>query len=204
MRNSSSDPPDSSPQTLSDKKSLRAAAKLRRAALATDHRRAGATAIAAMDWASLIGPPPLIVAAFRSMAEELDTGPLLDRLAFLGYRLCLPVMQGRLQPLLFRAWAPGDAMGTAVWGIEEPTPDKTVLEPDVILAPLLAFDRRGGRLGYGGGFYDLTLRAARPRKPVRVIGLAFSEQEVDAVPLLDYDERLDAVLTPDGLVESRA
>ena len=67
-------------------------------------------------------------------------------------------MQGKGKPLLFRAWAPGDAMDSGVWGIAEPKADKPALEPDILLVPLLAFDRRGWRLGYGGGFYDRTLR----------------------------------------------
>ena len=78
-----------------------------------------------------------------------------------GHRLALPVMQGKGQPLLFRAWSPGDAMNEGIWGIPEPKADKALLAPDVFLVPLLAFDRQGWRLGYGGGFYDRTLREAR-------------------------------------------
>jgi len=113
----------------------------------------------------------------------------------------MPVMQGRTRPLLFRAWAPGDAMDRAVWGIAEPKADRAELEPDVLIVPLLAFDRRGWRLGYGGGFYDRTLRHLRARKAVTAVGIAFDEQEVDAVPHLDYDERLDWVLTPSAPVQ---
>jgi 5-formyltetrahydrofolate cyclo-ligase len=107
-------------------------------------------------------------------------------------------MQGKTKPLLFRAWAPGDAMDRAVWGIAEPKADKPELEPEVLLVPLLAFDRRGWRLGYGGGFYDRTLAALRARKAVAAVGVGFDEQRVDAVPHLDYDQRLDWVLTPSG------
>ena len=186
---------------LKAKIDLRATAKTRRAALPGPFRQDGAERLAALDLAALLGPPPRIVSAFHSMGEELDTGPLLSRLGALGYTLALPVMQGRGLPLVFRQWSPGDAMATAVWGIQEPMADKPALDPDVVLAPLLAFDGEGWRLGYGGGFYDRTLRGLREKKPVRVIGLAFAEQEVDAVPHLEYDERLDAVLTPQGLVE---
>ena len=139
-----------------------------------------------------------VVSAFASMADELDTGPLLQRLHAQGLRLCLPVMQGKAAPLLFRAWSPGDAMTSALWGIQEPQNDKPVLEPDVFLVPLLAFDRRGWRLGYGGGFFDRTLKAARAVRSVVAVGLALVEAEVDAVPHLDYDQRLDWVLTPSG------
>jgi len=89
-------------------------------------------------------------------------------------------------------------MDKAVWNIAEPKPDKPALDPDILIVPLLAFDRAGWRLGYGGGFYDRTLRDLRARKAIVAVGLAFDEQQVDAVPHLDYDERLDWVLRPSG------
>jgi 5-formyltetrahydrofolate cyclo-ligase len=109
-------------------------------------------------------------------------------------------MQGKTRPLQFRRWSPGDPLRTVQWGIREPAEAAPVVEPDVLLVPLLAFDRGGHRLGYGGGYYDRTLRALRSRRPVTAVGLAFAEQEVDAVPHLDYDERLDWVLTPLGAI----
>ncbi len=139
-----------------------------------------------------------VVSAFAAMPDELDTAPLLARLHREGFRLCLPVMQGKGKPLLFRAWSPGDEMVEAVWGIREPKPDKPLLEPDIFLVPLLAFDGHGWRLGYGGGFFDRTLRAARAARPISAVGLGLTEVQVDAVPHLDYDERLDWVLTPSG------
>jgi 5-formyltetrahydrofolate cyclo-ligase len=139
-----------------------------------------------------------VVSGFSPMADEFRIWPLLRRLSAEGFALAMPVMQGKGKPLLFRAWKPGDAMDKAVWGIAEPKADKPELEPDVLIVPLLAFDRRGWRLGYGGGFYDRTLRALCARKTVVAVGIGHSEQEVDAVPHLDYDQRLDWVLTPDG------
>jgi 5-formyltetrahydrofolate cyclo-ligase len=140
----------------------------------------------------------VIVSAFFSMPDELATGPLLTRLHARGFRLCLPVIQGKTAPLLFRAWSPGDSMKTVTWGIQEPLDDKPLLDPDTFLVPLLAFDRSGWRLGYGGGFFDRTLRGARMVRPIIAVGLGIAEAEVDAVPHLDYDERLDWVLTPSG------
>ena len=87
---------------------------------------------------------------------------------------------------------------TSRFGISEPGPERPEVRPDHALVPLLAFDDDGYRLGYGGGFYDRTLAAVRAAKPVVVIGLAYDEQLVDAVPHLDYDQRLDWVLTPSG------
>ena len=139
-----------------------------------------------------------IVSGFSAIRDEIDPGALLARLHQDGHRLGLPVMQGKGMPLLFRAWAPGDAMGKVQWGIAEPLPDKPVVEPDVVLVPLLAFDAAGYRLGYGGGFYDRTLERLRAIKPVVAVGIAYDELEVDAVPHQSYDQRLDWVLTPSG------
>jgi 5-formyltetrahydrofolate cyclo-ligase len=161
-------------------------------------RRRAADAIAAHGLPPLGFVPTAVISGFASMPEELDALPLLARLHANGYRLCLPVIQGRGRPLLFRAWVPGDDMAVGQWGIREPKPEKPVLEPDGLLVPLLAFDKHGFRLGYGGGYYDRTLKDLRSRKLIVAIGLAFDEQEVDSVPHLDYDERLDWVLTPSG------
>ncbi len=139
-----------------------------------------------------------VVSGFGSLPEELNVWPLLRRLAGAGVPLALPVVAKKGQPLVFRAWMPGDAMDKGVWGIPEPKADKPVLEPDILLVPLLAFDAHGCRLGYGGGFYDRTLARLRATKPVVAIGLAYDEQRVNAVPHLDYDQRLDWVLTPSG------
>jgi 5-formyltetrahydrofolate cyclo-ligase len=139
-----------------------------------------------------------IVSGFSSLADELDCMPLLGRLAGQGFQLALPIVQGKGRPLLFRAWAPGDAMDAGVWDIPQPKADRPELLPDILLVPLLAFDRAGWRLGYGGGFYDRTLRELRAAKPVVAVGLAYDQQHVDAVPHLDYDEQLDWVLAPSG------
>jgi 5-formyltetrahydrofolate cyclo-ligase len=138
------------------------------------------------------------VSAFAAIGEEIDPAPLMLRLRADGFRLCLPVMQGKGRPLLFRAWEPGEPMEERMWGIREPRSSAPEVAPDIVLAPLLAFDRAGYRLGYGAGFFDRTLAAVRSRKAIIAIGLAYDEQEVDAVPHLDYDQRLDWVLTPSG------
>jgi 5-formyltetrahydrofolate cyclo-ligase len=138
------------------------------------------------------------VSGFAPLAEEFRLWPLLRRLHAEGVALGLPVIVGKGKPLLFRAWRPGDVTDAGVWGIAQPKVDKPVVEPDILLVPLLAFDAKGWRLGYGGGFYDRTLRTLRARKPIVAVGIAYAEQCVDAVPHLDYDERLDWVLTPSG------
>jgi 5-formyltetrahydrofolate cyclo-ligase len=138
------------------------------------------------------------VSGFAAIRDEINPAPLMAWLHAEGFRLALPVMQAKGQPLLMRAWTPGDALNAATWGIAEPLDDKPEVEPDVVLVPLLAFDSRGHRLGYGGGFFDRTLARLRKQKPIVAVGIAYDEQKVDAVPFESYDERLDWVLTPSG------
>lgn len=185
-------------QTGEEKRAARTRALACRAAAFAAH---GATAGALLGEHGL-GFLPLasgsIVSGFSAIRDEIDPAGLLQRLQDEGHRLCLPVMEGKGKPLVFRAWSPGDTMGKVQWGIAEPLPDKPVLEPDVVLVPLLAFDAAGFRLGYGGGFYDRTLARLRAIKPVVAVGVAYDELKVDAVPHRSYDERLDWVLTPSG------
>jgi 5-formyltetrahydrofolate cyclo-ligase len=143
-----------------------------------------------------------VVSGFSAIGDEIDPLPLLTRVILDGHRVCLPIIQGRGLPLLFRAWKPGDATTAATWGIDEPLPSAPALDPDVLLVPLLAFDASGHRLGYGGGFYDRTLAALRARRPAIAIGLAFDEQRIPSVPHAPYDQKLDWVLTPSGLLRT--
>jgi 5-formyltetrahydrofolate cyclo-ligase len=186
---------------LEAKSALRVRARAARAALEPARKVEAARAVAdlGLTW---LGPrpPQATVSGFASLADEFQLWALLRRLDGEGVPLALPVLAGKGQPLLFRAWRPGDLTSAGVWGIAEPKPDKPLLVPDILLVPLLAFDHQGWRLGYGGGFYDRTLRRLRAHKPIVAIGIGFDEQCVDAVPHLDYDERLDWVLTPSGPV----
>ena len=142
--------------------------------------------------------PGTIVSGFAAIRDEINPADLMTWLHAEGIRLALPAMVGKGQPLVMRAWTPGDPMAAAIWGIAEPLEDKPEVEPDVLLVPLLAFDECGHRLGYGGGFYDRTLAKLRAKKPVVAVGIAYDEQKVDAVPVESYDQRLDWVLTPSG------
>ncbi|HET6390068.1 5-formyltetrahydrofolate cyclo-ligase [Hyphomicrobium sp.] len=180
------------------KKELRAEALLRRKAAFERHGAEASRMIAAQGLDFLGVKPETIVSGFAAIRDEINPGPLMAWLQAEGFKLALPVMQGREKPLLMRAWSPGDTMAPAQWGIAEPLDDKPEVEPDVVLVPLLAFDARGYRLGYGGGFYDRTLRRLRKLKPVVAVGIAYDEQRVDAVPAESYDEKLDWVLTPSG------
>jgi 5-formyltetrahydrofolate cyclo-ligase len=189
---------------IGQKKALRARMKAWRLGLKAATVAQAADAVAARGLDILAPARGAVVSGFASLPDEFRVWPLLRRLHREGFRLALPVMQGKLKPLLFRAWAPGDAMDKAVWGIPEPKADKAALEPDILLVPLLAFDLQGRRLGYGGGFYDRTLAGLRARRSITAVGLAYDEQRVDAVPHLDYDQRLDWVLTPSGPIRCQA
>ena len=184
---------------LEQKQALRARIKAWRAGCAAESQARAGAAVAELGLQFLgADRAGATVAGFAPLPDEFRLWPLLRRLNGERVPLALPVMQGKGKPLLFRAWQPGEATAAGVWGIAEPTPDKPVVEPEILLVPLLAFDRKGWRLGYGGGFYDRTLRGLRALKPIVAVGIGYDEQCVDAVPHLDYDERLDWVLTPSG------
>ena len=141
---------------------------------------------------------PLIVSGFYPFRSEISTLPLLARLAGDGFTTALPIVMGAGLPLTFRQWREGDAMGKGDWDIPIPLDTAPEVLPDVLFVPLLSFDRKGYRLGYGGGFYDRTLAKLRAIKPVTAIGTAYAGQEVDAVARGPHDAPLDWVLTEEG------
>ncbi len=137
------------------------------------------------------------------MKTEINPLPMMRMLAEVGMALALPVVAGRGKPLIMRAWLWGEPLGSGVWGIREPKPEAQQVDPDILLVPLLAFDRTGYRLGYGGGYYDLTIAGLRARKTVTAVGIAFSTQEVPKVPTTPRDARLDLVLTEREVIDLR-
>ena len=143
---------------------------------------------------------PVVVAAYHPFRNEIDPGPLLDRFCAAGATPALPITPppGSDQGLTFRVWRDGADLRPGHFAVHEPHPDEPVVEPDIILAPLLAFDAAGNRLGYGAGHFDRTLKELRARKTVLYVGLAYAGQEVAALPWEDHDERLDAILTEKG------
>jgi 5-formyltetrahydrofolate cyclo-ligase len=141
-------------------------------------------------------PAAGIVSGYWPLEDELDPRPCMDRLAGLGHPLALPRVQGRGRPLAFHAWRPGDPLFAGPFGVMEPDPKAAVVRPRILLVPLLAFDTRGRRLGYGAGYYDMVLRDLRARTPAPIaIGVAFAVQEVKQVPAGPRDQVLDAVIT---------
>ncbi|MBS7811777.1 5-formyltetrahydrofolate cyclo-ligase [Roseococcus pinisoli] len=141
-------------------------------------------------------PPGTRIGGFWPMGEEIDTRPLLEALHARGHVIALPVTPPRGQPLFFRPWAPGMAMASGVFGTQHPAAGAGVV-PDWLIVPLLAFDRRCARLGYGGGYYDRTL-ALFPQAVA--IGVAYAAQEIPEVPLEPHDVLLNAVATERELI----
>ncbi len=161
---------------------------------------------AASHAAAALAPAPRwapfhIVAGYGAMPGEMDPGPLLARLAALGARIVMPVVVARGSPLIFREAGEAGGWRPDAAGIPGPPPGAPEAAPDLLIVPLLAFDRAGGRLGQGGGYYDRTLAALRARGRARAVGLAFAGQEAPEVPMGPQDERLDAILTEKAYIE---
>lgn len=176
------------------KQSLRRDMLAQREAVTARERVRAAMTIAARPVPVAIGPG-VIVAGFSPIKNEIDPIPLMRRLGDLGAQLALPVVVAKGQPLVMRSWTVGDQLRAGTWRIREPEATAATVEPDVVIVPLLAFDRRGHRIGYGAGYYDRTLAALRERKAVVAIGIAFALQEIEAVPDGPGDARLDFVMT---------
>jgi 5-formyltetrahydrofolate cyclo-ligase len=194
--------PDQFPTADQLKAAVRRAALAWREALPAADRQAAGAAVAARGLPVAVAPGS-VVSGFSPIRSEISPLPLMRRIADAGASLALPVMTGRGQPLTMRAWSFGAPLVAGVWGIREPSADAPEVFPDILIVPLAAFDRRGYRLGYGGGYYDRTIDRLRAMKPVTAIGLAFAAQQIDEVPTTPRDERLDLVLTEDGTFDFR-
>jgi 5-formyltetrahydrofolate cyclo-ligase len=193
----------STPSISDQKAKLRVSALSRRDALPAEMRSAAAEQVAARGLPFAVRPG-MIVSGFMAMRSEINPLPLMRRLAEAGAKLALPAIAGRGKALIMRAYAFGDEFARGQWGIREPRPEAPEVAPDIVIVPLAAFDRAGNRIGYGAGYYDMTLHHLRAKKKVTAIGLAFAVQEMPQVPTDDRDERLDLVLTERGILDLRA
>lgn len=184
------------PATL--KKQLRKAALARRDALALDFRVEAALALAA--YAGDLGVEPgMVVSGFWPMRSEMDLRPLMAALRDKGARLCLPAILDR-ETIVFRELVRGAPMIDMGFGTLGPGPEAEALDPALMLIPLAAFDAKGNRIGYGGGYYDRAIaRLADRGLAPRLVGIAFDCQRVDAMPAEPHDRRLQAILTESGL-----
>lgn len=188
------------------KTALRARLRARRDALPEAARAAWSLHLAEVGAPALserLGPTT-VVAAYWPLRSEADPRPLALALAAHGARLCLPIVDGEQMQL--RAWDGGERdLVPAGFGSFGPAASAAMLEPSIVLVPLLGFDARGHRLGWGKGYYDryLAQRAATARPPSGrpfAVGIAFASQQVAVIPNEPHDVPLDAVLTEGGLL----
>jgi 5-formyltetrahydrofolate cyclo-ligase len=183
---------------LEAKARIRADTLQRRDALAVGSRIEMSLAAAEHGDACLSFDPGTMISGFLPIRSEIDARPLMDRLRARGARLCVPIVADRTT-ILFRELVRGMPLISTGFGTVGPGPEAAVVDPHLLIMPLAAFDRRGNRIGYGAGHYDRAIERLEKRGiSTRRIGLAFSIQEVDAVPAEAHDRRLDAVVTEIG------
>lgn len=191
--------PDQDSEIDERKARVRAMARDARDALSSGLGAAAATGVAARFMTSPVladhAGSGSVVAGYLPIGSEIDPRLLMDRVAGNGAALCLPVVVERGEPLVFRRWLPGDRLEPSAFGTMAPPGSAETLVPDVVLVPMLAFDRGGHRIGYGGGYYDRTLARLRAGGDVLAVGLAFSGQVRDDLPVGPNDSRLDWIVT---------
>ena len=139
------------------------------------------------------------LSGFMPIRTEIDPRPAMAEATAHG-RVGVPVIEQADHPLKFAEWTPETQMVAGAFGAEIPA-DPVFFEPEILIVPLLAFNRAGGRLGYGGGFYDRTLEMLRAKRPTMGIGFAFAGQEVEELPLEPTDQPLDLIVTEAGVIE---
>ncbi len=142
------------------------------------------------------------ISAYLPIRTEIDPRPAMAEAAAHG-PVGVPVIDGNGLPLRFLRWEPDCALVEGPFGAMVPA-EPVELVPEIVIVPLVAFDRRGGRLGYGGGFYDRTLERLRAARATLAIGFAYSAQEAEALPLEPTDQPLDLIVTEAGIIEPHA
>lgn len=179
-----------------DKARLRAQALAARDGLEGRAARASMAAARLTQWLAARARGAML-AGYWPIRGEVDPRPALA--AHAG-PTCLPVVLGHNQPLGFRAWSMGQIVQPGPFGTFHPAEAADSAQPDVVIVPLAGFDRLGGRLGYGGGFYDRSLHMLRKNGVVTAVGLAFAAQELPALPVEPFDQPLDLVVTEDEII----
>jgi len=182
-------------QAAASKALLRAEVIARRAAVSGAEAEAFARRIRNVGEAFAAENSAKVVAAYWPIKGEASPVPLLAALAAQGLVTALPVIAERRGVLRFRHWRPGEPLVGAVFELKQPGADAPDVEPDLLFVPLLAFDRRGYRLGYGAGFYDRTLAKLRAERRTTTVGIAYAVQELPEIPAEAHDQKLDYVLT---------
>lgn len=183
---------------MTDLAAVKAAARKSAFARRKAAHQAGHPSPAAHLSAVLAGHRGVPLAGYMPIRTEIDPLPAMAEAAAHG-PVAVPVIQGEGQPLAFSRWEPGIGLRDGPFGAQVPHVDD-FLEPGILIVPLVAFDRSGGRLGYGGGFYDRTLELLRRKRPTLAIGFAFAAQEAEELPLEPTDQPLDMVITESGVI----
>jgi len=182
----------------------RTVAKVARAEAAAEDPVAAGYALCERVLPTIDIPDGCVVSAYWPIGSEIDPRPLMVHLHEDGHPIALPVTPARGNPLMFRAWRPDDTLEAAGFGTRVPLAFQPELTPRVLIVPLLAFDRAGYRLGYGGGFYDRTLARLRKSGAVLAVGVAYAAQEVARVPRDGSDQPVDWIVTEAESIRVRA
>ncbi|HAX92074.1 MAG TPA: 5-formyltetrahydrofolate cyclo-ligase [Rhodospirillaceae bacterium] len=178
-----------------EKEAARAGLRVRRKQAAESGAVEAAFSLRDVFMSRFFCPQGLLIASYIPQGSEIDPMPLLEVLENKGHKFCLPCTAEGNSSLVFRAYRFGDPFHLGKKGIPEPVPSSPIVYPDMMLVPLVGFDRSGHRLGQGGGYYDRTLKQHRAYKKVIAVGLAFATQEEPKLPFGENDAPLDAVVT---------
>ena len=143
------------------------------------------------------------IAGYWPIADELDVKPLLQMLSRAGIKVSLPTVIPDQKRLVFQGWSENTQLVKGPYGTLQPHRSSAFITPDILMIPLLAFDAEGGRLGYGGGYYDRTLSELRKKKEITAVGIAYAGQEINEVPTCSNDQRLDWIVTETGVKDLR-
>lgn len=189
------------PNAAEEKARIRRAALARRADVGGAAREAFAERLAIEGVAIARRALVRNVAVFWPIGTEPDTLMLLAALDYHDFVAALPVTGAMGEPLTFRRWREGDPLVEGPMRIPEPSPRLPQVQPELLFVPAAGFDRRGYRVGYGGGFYDVTLAAMRARRLLPTVGIAFACQEVERIPEEEHDQPLDFILTENELID---
>jgi 5-formyltetrahydrofolate cyclo-ligase len=186
-------------QSVATKAELRALGLARRSGMTEEERRTASQAAAAR-LRPLIRPGET-VSLFWPMRDEIDPRGLIQDVLAAGGLIAMPVIEKRR--MFFRRFTGEDCLDAGVFGTRHPNAAEPVIHPDFVIAPLAAFDRGGGRIGYGAGYYDQAIADLKARgRPLRIAGIAFACQEVEDVPVLEHDARLQTIATERELIET--
>lgn len=189
------------PSRVSAKEDFRALAKQKRSLAHTEMGQYAGNLLAEQFFRHFPLEPGVIISAYWPIQDEIDPVPLMQKLMESGHPVALPVVHGLDAPLTFREWKHSTELTSSVYDTKIPPGTARALIPDILLIPMLGFDRHGNRLGYGQGYYDHTLDHLRAEKPVIAVGLAYAAQEFSQLPADPHDQKLDLVITENEVIQ---